>query len=88
MTVHRCPTCALKGHYHGFNLSVFAHVSAIVQQTFPTAYTKVVKTYVPAPSDEPTWSGESQMECRDCGHLAKAVDFTTEYFRAIQTPYA
>jgi hypothetical protein len=83
MRVHRCPKCATKGRNFGFNLTVMALVKCNVQTQFPTPHTKEVKTFPPIVNrgDEASWSGESTMECLDCGHVDRAIEFGAEYFR-------
>jgi hypothetical protein len=81
MRVHRCPKCKDKGRHFGFNLLVMALVKCAFQQTFPTNFTKKTTTSVIVPSSEPSWSGESMMECGDCGHIDRAIEFAwSEYW--------
>lgn len=79
MKVHRCPVCKTKGRHFGFNLQVMALVKVVFQQTFPTNYTKKEKSSALLSFNEPSWSGESTMECMDCGHTDRAIEFTSEY---------
>ena len=79
MRVHRCPKCKEKGRHFGFNLLVMASVRCSFQQTFDNDV-KSHKTSPIVPGNEPTWCGENAMECGDCGHYDRAIEFCSEYF--------
>lgn len=74
---HRCPKC------NGINLQVDATIPCAVTQKFVSPGKVDVRISPchtsPGVVVEPSWSGESTMQCMDCGHLDKAVNFVTQH---------